>query len=153
MRNYPMPILRLAYITQFLIALITIFVMWGQVGGQSHLELLPWFVKLGLGVAAAYAVVRATQAAVAGPRGWNAQSVRWLGIALVFLFLCGMASYFAHMYLEDDEQDNQEQDTTVSRFLHPSGAYFTFTPAFVAPASAATAVAAFEMSPPSTVIA
>ena len=30
-----MPILRLAYATQFLIALIAVFVLWSEVGGQS----------------------------------------------------------------------------------------------------------------------
>ena len=45
-----MPILRLAYTTQFLIALIAVFVLWSQVGGQSHIDLMPWYFKLGLGV-------------------------------------------------------------------------------------------------------
>ena len=54
-----MPILRLAYTTQFLIALIAVFVLWGQVGGQSHLDLIPWYLKLGLGMASAFAAVKA----------------------------------------------------------------------------------------------
>jgi hypothetical protein len=121
MKNrYPMPILRLAYTTQFLIALIAIFVMWGQVGGQSHLDLLPWYIKLGLGVAAAYAIVRATAAAVGGERGLNGHSVRWAGVALVFLILCGLASYYAHMNLEDDEESDPQQDTTIS-WVAPGG--------------------------------
>ena len=37
-RHDPMSILRLAYTTQFLIALIAIFVVWSEAGGQSHLE-------------------------------------------------------------------------------------------------------------------
>ena len=45
--------LRLAYATQFLIAVIAIYVLWSQVGGQSHLDLMPWYVKLGLGAGAA----------------------------------------------------------------------------------------------------
>jgi hypothetical protein len=115
-----MPILRLAYSTLFLIALIAIFVLWAQVGVQSHLDLLPWFVKLALGVAGAYSIVRATAAAVAGERGWNGQSVRWLGITLATLFLCGMASYYAHMYLEDTgDEGDAEPDTTVSRLITP----------------------------------
>jgi len=44
-----MPTLRLAYATQYLIAVIAVFVLWSQVGGQSHLDLMPWYVKLGLG--------------------------------------------------------------------------------------------------------
>jgi len=37
-RRRKMPLLRLAYATQFLIALIAVFVLWSQVGGQSHLD-------------------------------------------------------------------------------------------------------------------
>jgi hypothetical protein len=112
-----MPILRLAYTTLFLIALIAIFVLWAQVGGQSHLDLLPWFVKLGLGVAAAWSIVRATSAAVAGERGWNGQSVRWLAVTLAVMFLCGMATYYAHMNLEDGDEEDLQDDTTVSRMV------------------------------------
>ena len=118
--HHVMPILRLAYTTQFLIALIAIFVVWGQVGGQSHLDLLPWFVKLTLGVLAAYATVRATAAAVGGERGWNGHSARWLGVTLAVLFLCGLAAYYAHLYLEDDDTGDEQQDTTVSRLVPDS---------------------------------
>src|SRR5947209_18222470 len=100
--------LRLAYITLFLIALLTVFTLWSQVGGQGHLDLVPWYVKLVLSASAAFATVRAAAAAVAGERGWNPQSVRWLGLALGSLALCGMASYYAHVNLEDtgDESDS-----------------------------------------------
>jgi hypothetical protein len=117
-----MPILRLAYITLFLIALFTVFTLWGQVGGQGHLDLLPWHVKLVLAAAAAYAIVKASAAAVAGDRGWNLQSVRWLGLALTVLFLCGMASFYAHNNLEDegDEGDSGGDDATISSYFHRS---------------------------------
>ena len=118
-RHERMPILRLAYSTQFLIALIAIFVMWSQVGGQNHLDLLPWTVKLVLGVAAAYGVVRATIASVSGDRAWNGQTVRWLGLTLALLAACGYASYYAHTNLEDDDTEPQ-QDTTISRLHSPS---------------------------------
>lgn len=114
-RHVPMPILRLAYSTQFLIALIAVFVLWSQVGGQSHLDLLPWSVKLVLGVAAAYGVVRATAASVSGDRAWNGQTVRWLGLTLALLFACGYATYYAHLNLEESDGADQEQDTTISR--------------------------------------
>ena len=114
-----MPILRLAYSTQFLIALIAIFVMWSQVGGQNHLDLLPWTVKLVLGVAAAYGAVRATIASVSGDHPWNGQTIRWLGLTLALLAACGYASYYAHTNLEDDDTEPQ-QDTTISRLHGPS---------------------------------
>ena len=102
-----MPLLRLAYATQFLIALIAVFVLWSQVGGQSHLDYMAWQVKLLLGGAAAFSVVKA--AAVSGERAWNGKTLRWLGILLVLLVGCGLASYYVHQYVEpadDDQQDN-----------------------------------------------
>jgi predicted outer membrane lipoprotein len=123
-----MPILRLAYSTLFLIALMTVFVLWSEVGGQSHLDLLPWPVKLGLGLAAAYGVVRATAASVSGDRAWNGQTVRWLGLTLAVLAACGYATYYAHMNLEETDDADQQQETTVSGMRAPlnqrSGAAF-----------------------------
>jgi hypothetical protein len=106
-----MPILRLAYATQFLIAVIAVFMLWSQVGGQSHLDLMPWYLKLGLGVGAAFAVVKATLAAVAGPTGWNGGSVKWVGILVALLLGCGLASFYYHVYGESDEE---QQDETVT---------------------------------------
>ena len=111
-----MPILRLAYITLFLIALFTVFTLWSQVGGQGHLDLVPWFVKLVLAVSAAFAIVRATAAAVAGERGWNPQSVKWLGLALAVLALCGMASYYAHVNFEDSGEESGSGDASISSY-------------------------------------
>jgi hypothetical protein len=104
-----MPILRLAYTAQFLIALIAIFVLWSEVGGQSHLDLLPWHVKLALGTGAAFCAVKATAAAVAGDASWNGKTAKWLGLTLLLMLGCGLASYYAHVYLEEDES-NQDQD-------------------------------------------
>src|SRR6266516_2887649 len=108
-----MPILRLAYVTQFLIAVIAVFVLWSQVGGQGHLDLMPWYLKLGLGGGAAWAVVKATTAAVAGPGGWNAGSLKWCGILLALLLGCGLVTYYYHVYGETDEEDQQDAQTSM----------------------------------------
>ncbi|HTP30796.1 MAG TPA: hypothetical protein VMJ75_01405 [Candidatus Acidoferrales bacterium] len=122
----PMPLLRLAYSALFLVALIAVYVAWSQVGGQSHLDLLPWWLKLGLGMGIAFAIVRATIAAVAGERGWNGHSLRWLGLVLVMAVICGLASYYAHMYLEDQgDESDEEADATVSRLVAPRAPEFT----------------------------
>jgi hypothetical protein len=98
-----MPILRLAYTTQFLLALLAIFEAWSQIGGQSHLDLMPWYLKLVLGGGAAFATVKATAGAVSHERAWNGQTLRWAGILLVLLIGCGLASYYFHVYGEQDE--------------------------------------------------
>jgi hypothetical protein len=112
-----MPILRLAYTTQFLIALIAVFVLWSEVGGQSHLDLLPWHIKLVLGAGAAFCTVKATAAAVAGEASWNGRTLKWLGFALLLLVLCGLASYYAHVYLEDEDTDQDQDNGAISMLI------------------------------------
>jgi len=119
-----MPILRLAYTTLFLIAVLAVFELWSQVGGQSHLDLMPWYLKLVLGAGTAFSVVKGAAAAVAGERAWNRQTLRWAGILLVLLIGCGLASYYAHLYLEEDEQD--EQSVSKLNMTSPFGAEQAF---------------------------
>ena len=109
-----MPTLRLAYTTQFLIALIAVFVLWSQVGGQSHLDLMPWYLKLALGAGAAFAAVMATAAAVSHDHAWNGRTLKWLGIMVALLVGCGLASYYCHLYLESDEGDEQQESSLTS---------------------------------------
>jgi hypothetical protein len=114
-----MPILRLAYATQFLIALLAIFVLWSEVGGQSHLDLMPWYLKLGLGAGAAFAVVKATAASVSGSSAWNSGTLKWVGILVALLIGCGLASYYTHVYEETDEED--QPDSVTSQVWAPPG--------------------------------
>lgn len=109
-----MPIFRLAYSTLFLVALLAVFVVWSEVGGQSHLDLMPWYLKLVLGVGAAFAVVKAIAASVGGAHAWNGGTLKWVGILVALLIGCGLATYYVHVYGEDDEQD---QDDTVTSEL------------------------------------
>jgi len=117
-----MPIHRLAYTTEFLIALVAIYVTWSEVGGQYHLDLMPWYLKLGLGGAAAFAAVKATAAAVSHERAWNLSSLRWLGILLALLVGCGLASYYTHVYGETDEQDEEDEQSSALGWVRPADA-------------------------------
>lgn len=109
-----MPILRLAYATQFLIALIAFFTLWSEVGGQSHLDPLPWYGKLALGVGAAFCAVKATAAAVENAAVWNGKTLKWLGLMLFLMLGCGLASYYAHLYLEGDDNGQDQDESAIS---------------------------------------
>jgi len=113
---------RLAYVTQFMIALMAVFVLWAQVGGQSHLDLMPWYVKLGLGAGAALAAVRATMCAVSEKAAWNGGTVKWFGIMLALMAGCGLASYYFHVYGESEDEQDEETVTSqlVGRMVPPS---------------------------------
>lgn len=114
-----MPILRLAYATQFLIALIAVFVLWSQVGGQGHVDLIPWYIKLGLGAGAAFAIVKATISAVSREPAWNGGTLKWFGILIALLVGCGLVTYYVHVYDETDEEQDQQEDT-VSMLSRPA---------------------------------
>ena len=109
-----MHLLRLAYATQFLIALMAIFILWSQVGGQDHLDLIPWYIKLVLGAGAALAVVKATAAAVSRDAPWNGITLRWLGILIVILIACGLITLWVHQNLENDDQDQARLSYLIS---------------------------------------
>jgi hypothetical protein len=113
LRMRRMPILRLAYTTQFLIALIAVFFLWSEVGGQGHLDLMPWYLKLGLGAGVAYAAVKATAAAVAQEPAWNIKTLKWFGALLALLVACGVATYYYHLYGEEDDQQ-EGQGTSIA---------------------------------------
>ena len=73
------------------------FVLWSQVGGQGHLDLLPWTIKLALGLRRGLWHRRAPAAAVQGERAWNAGRPRMAGSGAGGLGVCAAcASLYAH---------------------------------------------------------
>jgi hypothetical protein len=114
-RHYSMHPLRLAYATQFLIALIAVCVVWRQVGGQSHFEALPWYTTAGLIAGVSFAAVKATAEAVSHESAWNPATLKWCAILAMLLVGCGMASLYSHNYLENDEPAEGETVTSSLR--------------------------------------
>jgi hypothetical protein len=113
-----MPLLRLAYTTQFLLALIAVFFVWEEVGGPYHLDLMPWWLKLGLGTGVAYAAVRATAASVAGDSAWNKTTLRWCATMVALAIGCAVANYYCNLYGEENEQQDGS-DVSVAIVLAP----------------------------------
>ena len=97
---------RLAYICEFLLALLAITVLWGEVGGQGHLDLMPWYDKFVLIVALALATVIGTMAAVSHERGWNRTAVACLVIAILIACAMGAVTYYYHLHEEDEEPED-----------------------------------------------
>lgn len=108
-----MPLLRLAYTTQFLIASIAVFFVWEEVGGPYHLELMPWWMKLALGTGMAFSMVRATAAAVSHEEAWNKSTVKWCAAVLLLAAGCAIANYYCNLYGEEEDQQD-EQKTSIA---------------------------------------
>lgn len=105
--------LRLAYMLEFLLALVATLELWSQVGGQNHLDLMPWYAKLSLTVGLALFTVLGTIAAASHERAWNAKTVACLVIAL--MIAGGMAAVTVYYHLhENDDADTGDQPAAIS---------------------------------------
>ena len=104
---------------EFLLAILAILELWSQVGGQGHLDLMPWYTKLLLVTGMAVVTVAGTVAAVGHDRAWNAKTVACLVLAL--MIAGGMAATTYYYHLHENDEDNADQDgVTNSRvYLRP----------------------------------
>jgi apolipoprotein N-acyltransferase len=111
--------LRLAYCFEFLLALLVILVGWTQIGGQGHMDLMAWYVKLPSVIVLGWCAVRFTAAMVELPKAWNKRSRLWLmGLLLAATAMAGL-TYYVHLHEAPDEPDTDETSTTSVRNLIP----------------------------------
>ncbi len=87
---------------EFLLALLTISDLWGQVGGQNHLDDMIWAAKLALIVGLALAITMGTAAAVSHEKIRNAKTVTCLVLALAIIGAMAAATYYVHIHENDD---------------------------------------------------
>lgn len=110
---------RLLYIIEFFLALLAILTLWSQAGGQTHLDLMPWHLKLFLSVAMAAASVKATVAAVTTHRAWNRRTVLWLAIVVLLGIVMGLITYYYHLTEPRDDDDMPQVALLVGNFIQP----------------------------------
>ena len=103
--------LRLAYIVEFLIAIPAVYTVWSQVGGQGHLDLMPWYWKLLVGAGAAWVIVRLTSAVVEQDRTFSARSVLWMLAVLLVAAAMGAITYYYHLHENPDDTGSEETTT------------------------------------------
>lgn len=102
-------LLRLAYVCEFLLAIVAIFTAWSEIGGQAALDVMYWAWKLGFGVALAAAIVAFTAALVSEEALMTVRSARWLAAIIVLLAAMGALTYYYS--LEEDNGDSDDPST------------------------------------------
>jgi len=122
--------LRIVYVAEFLLAVMVTFTLWSQVGGQMHLDMIPWYWKLSLGAGLSLAVVRATMAAVEHEKSWNPRSLAWLAGSLGLALAMGLVTYYYHLLEPQEEEAPEDQVTTSRTRAQPGG---TFHPGALLP--------------------
>jgi len=103
----PPSFFRFAYICEFLLALLTISVVWGQLGGQGHLDIMPWYDKAILTITLALVTVLGTVSAVSRDRAWNGMSIACLAMAIVIVCAMGAVTYYYHLHEDDDTEESE----------------------------------------------
>jgi hypothetical protein len=110
---------RLFYALEFLLAVLSISELWSQVGGQGHLDMIPWYTKLGLTLGLALVTVLATVSAVAHERAWNAKTVTCFALAVLLAGGMAAATYYAHVHENDDTDTEGDESVTAVHFPGP----------------------------------
>lgn len=98
-------LLRAAYGIEFFIVIMASFDFWSQVGGQSHLDLMPWWWKFGFSAAFAGSIVKLS--AAVSRRG----ALIWLFTALLIVLGAGMITYWYHLNEPIDKGDEETKFT------------------------------------------
>jgi len=107
--------IRLAYVVEFLAALMVVLFTWGELGGPEHTDLIPWYWKFGLSVCLCLGIVQATRSMVEAETAWNPRSLRWLAAVLALAAAMGFLTYHYHLQepLEED-RDTLEESTAAN---------------------------------------
>jgi hypothetical protein len=100
--------LRLAFLSEFLLAIVAVYTAWSEIGGQAVLDAMPWGWKAGLGVSLAAVVVGYSAAVCAADSLWTARTTKWLALMLVFLLAMGVVTFYYALQVENEPPDEQD---------------------------------------------
>jgi len=111
-------VLRLILAVEFLLALVATTVVWEEVGGQGHLDLMPWYTKLGLIGGFCWTFV-GFSGAIARPGKWRTRrSLMWLGAVIALLVAMGSVTYYYHLHEPADDDD--DEDAPAAAYVRPA---------------------------------
>jgi len=111
----PLPVMswrRFAYAGEFLLALLVVFDVWSQVGGQGHLDLIAWYVKFACAFAMAACIVGFTAAIAEREKIWNVRTRLWFLCMLLIATAMGGITYYYHLHETPDETDSEDATAT-----------------------------------------
>ena len=100
-------LLHVLYAIEFLIALVAVYTVWSEVGGQGHLDYMAWYWKAAIGPPAAYGVMRLTQAAVSQDAGRMRRMIPWILFLTLLVCCAGIVTYYYHL---NEPQEENDQD-------------------------------------------
>ncbi len=107
-------LLRLAYALEFLVALMTVFTAWSEIGGQDALDLMHWGWKLGFSLILSFALVAYTSALVSQDTLWSFGALRWLTAIVLILIAMGVVTYYYSLQERLGDSDETGNISSIS---------------------------------------
>jgi hypothetical protein len=114
-------VLHVLYAIEFLIALVAVYTVWSQVGGQGHLDYMAWFWKAGIGFAAAYGTVRLTMTMASNGPDRRRRMIGWVLVLATLTVCAGLVTYYYHFNEPQDENDQVTATATPTARLDSGG--------------------------------
>ncbi len=111
--------LRLALAFEFLLTSLVVLEMWTQVGGQGHMDMLPWYLKLSCISLVSWFTVKLTAAVMEQPKTWHRRSRLWLSGVLLMCAAMGGITFYYHLHEVTDQPDTDENASTSVRNVVP----------------------------------
>ncbi|HEX4138395.1 MAG TPA: hypothetical protein VHY84_27540 [Bryobacteraceae bacterium] len=105
-------LLRPLLIVEFLIAILAVFTVWSEVGGQYHLDLMVWPWKLGIGVASAWLIVAMTANLARNEGKFTGRGWAYFAFLIVVVVLAGVVTYYYHVNEPTDQDDDDDDEPT-----------------------------------------
>jgi hypothetical protein len=110
---------RIAYVCVFLLAVLTVFSAWSQIGGQGHLDLIAWYWKLTLGCGFSASVVGLADAISSDSKAVSRRSAIWMVVVLLFAGAIGAVTYHSHLNEAVEEPTPESEEETTAGWLRP----------------------------------
>ena len=111
--------LRLAYTFEYLLTLQTGLALWTQVGGEGHMDLLPWYLKFTCLAFLAFSVVQFSSGLVEQERFWNRKSRFWFGAVLLAAILMGGITFYYHLHEASEDSETDQTSAALVRNPEP----------------------------------
>lgn len=115
--------LRWAYALEFLVAIVAIITLWGEVGGEEHLDLIPWYTKLVCILGWSGCCVGLSAALVEQKKVWGGRTILWLLSILLLTAAMGGITYYYHLHEEPDDSGDDTTAYSVSS-VAPEGYFY-----------------------------
>jgi hypothetical protein len=118
---------RVAYVCVFLLAALAVFSAWSQIGGQGHLDLVPWYWKLTLGCGLSASIVGLTDAISSESKLVTRRSAMWMLVVLLVAGAMGAVTYHSHLNEAVEEPGSESEEETTAWRLPPEQPLFPAT--------------------------